>query len=455
MINHESSFKDPHGFIIEVNNEVFRVVRNGYKDEYNHLMTSGLFDELLREQLIIEHQEITNSEIESSYGSDLYRILKPTRVSISYPSEWSFSQLKDAAICTLRIQQIALKYNMVLKDSSAYNIQFYQGRPVLIDTLSFRLYKSGEPWLAYRQFCEHFYGPLLLIAHVDHKLASLYNTFIDGIPLELINKLIPFRKKFSLGVFLHIVMHSRSKIKHRNASIHTVQSRFTKEYVAQLTDSLLSNVNDLRWLGSKTSWSHYYIQDVSDDYFKAKADIVIELLTQNGIRKALDFGANDGSISRQISLAGIEVVSTDYDHASVDRNYNSIKAQRMTSVLPLIIDATNPTPSFGWANSERQSFTSRLEVNAVVALALIHHLVIFYNIPFEKAAAYFASIADHLVIEFVPRHDPMVKILLQGKEDFYGHYTPELFEAAFEKFFRLIKRIPISHSERILYHYQK
>jgi len=130
---------------------------------------------------------------------------------ISYPYEWSFSQLKAAALATLEIQKRALAFGMSLKDSSAYNIQFVHGKPILIDTLSFEMYQEGLPWVAYRQFCQHFLAPLALMSYRDIRLNQLLRVYLDGIPLDLAASLIPFRTRFKLPLQLHIYLHARSQ----------------------------------------------------------------------------------------------------------------------------------------------------------------------------------------------------------------------------------------------------
>lgn len=451
---HPSSFKDPDGFVIRFNHSVLRIIGNNYKKEFEHLVTSGLFLELRRENLIIDHQEIREESIEARFGETVYKIIKPTPVTISYPSEWTFSQLKDAALCMLKIQRIAIKYNMILKDCSAYNIQFHNGSPLLIDSLSFRFYENGKPWFAYRQFCEHFFGPLLLIANIDPNLSALFNTYIDGIPLELVNKLLPLKSKISFGVMIHIVLHSRSKSKHRDADVHKINKVFNIRYLNRLTEHLYDQIAKIKWHYS-TDWSSYYDRDVGAGYLNFKVDLVSNWLIKHKAKRVLDFGANDGTISRHLTSLGFEVIAMDYDHASVERNYLIIREKGMKFILPLVINAVNPTPSFGWANTERQSFSDRVCVDTILVLALIHHLVIFYNVSFEKVAAYFATITEHLIIEFVPKSDPMVKKLLSRKEDVYESYTKENFEKQFCGHFKLIEHIAIADSERSMYFFKK
>ncbi len=152
--------------------------------------------------LLIKHEEI---ESEKSTFPNVFLSIRPSQIPfISYPYEWSFSQLKDAALLTLNIQNIALEYNMSLKDASAYNVQFNDGKPIFIDTLSFEKYKANQPWVAYQQFCEHFLAPLVLMSRVDMRLNKLLCTNIDGIPIEIASKLLPITTYFKFGLLAHV-----------------------------------------------------------------------------------------------------------------------------------------------------------------------------------------------------------------------------------------------------------
>ncbi len=185
-----SSFRDPSGFVFRHAGEVYRQVNAGYAGQFEHFLSSGLYDALVSKGYLIAHEDVSDPDIPRA--PDCHRILKPRAIPyISYPYEWSFSQLKDAAMLTLRIQTVALKHGFVLKDASAYNIQFDQGRPVFIDTLSFETYQEGAPWVAYRQFCQHFLAPLALMARIDVDLGKLLTTHIDCVPLSLASRLLP------------------------------------------------------------------------------------------------------------------------------------------------------------------------------------------------------------------------------------------------------------------------
>ena len=206
-----ASFRDPSGFLFFQEDILYRQVNLVYQENFNRLVESGLYDHLVNSGKLISHKE---TELPPPEPETAYKVIQPEQLSfISYPYEWSFSQLKDAALLTLDIQKRALQHGMTLKDSSAYNIQFppEDAKPVLIDTLSFEVYQEGSPWVAYRQFCQHFLAPLALMCFTDERLSQLLRVYIDGISLDLAGSLLPRRTKFNFGLLTHIHLHAAAQ----------------------------------------------------------------------------------------------------------------------------------------------------------------------------------------------------------------------------------------------------
>jgi hypothetical protein len=242
-----ASFRDPAGFVFEKDGRLFRQINRGFADEFDAFVSSGLYRYLVDEGLLIPHVEHAIGTVSSPAPALAHRMIEPERVGfVSYPYEWCFSQLKDAALATLSIQSKALERGFSLRDASAFNIQFHRGRPLLIDTLSFERYREGEPWVAYRQFCQHFLAPLALAAHVDARLSLLARQFIDGIPLELAAAMLPFRTRLSPSLFIHLHLHARSQ--RRFASVTRVKKRRVSAFALRgLVDSLAGAVRGLHW----------------------------------------------------------------------------------------------------------------------------------------------------------------------------------------------------------------
>jgi hypothetical protein len=449
-----ASFRDPSGFVFERDGTIYRQVNRSYAADYDRLMSSGLYDALVERGLLIAHEEVS---IEPTGRGDAYRILQPRPVPfISYPYEWCFGELKDAALATLEIQRIALDFGMTLKDASAYNIQIDQGRPVFIDTLSFEAYEEGTPWVAWRQFCQHFLVPLALISYRDIGLGQLSRLYIDGVPLALARSLLPARAWLRIQLFLHIWVQAGSQRRFEGAASEDAtapkQRPVSRKNLDNLIAGLRSACASLDWKPEGTEWADYYEGDsYTDEGDEDKATVVASHLDRVQPAEVWDLGANTGRFSRIASERGINTVSFDVDPACVERNYRAARSSKETRLLPLIMDLVNPSPALGWAHEERNSLAERSSADLVMALALIHHIAISNNVPLTRIASYFARLAQHLIIEFVPKSDPKVKILLATREDIFPDYTQAGFEEAFSSAFEILDAHPVKGSERTIY----
>jgi len=448
--NVSGSFRDPSGFLFCREGSIFRQINLVYKEEYEFLMESGLYKDLADSDLLIPHEE---TDIDGPAPHTLYKVIKPEKIPfISYPYEWCFSQLKDAALATLAIQKRALNFGMTLKDCSAYNVQFKNGKPIFIDTLSFKKYNEGQPWVAYRQFCQHFLAPLALMSHKDIRLNQLLRVYIDGIPLDLASSLLQFitRLKFSLLVHIHLHAKAQEYFSHKTSKITKRKISFFS--FLGLIDSLASAIRKLRWNPQGTEWGDYYDHiNYSPEGFRHKLQIVSDYLDKLNPRIIWDLGANRGIFSRIPSDKGIQVISFDADPAAVEKNYMQCVSTGNKNILPLLMDLTNPSPGIGWSNEERSSLIERGPADMAFALALIHHLAISNNLPLNEIADFFSRICDSLIIEFVPKEDSQTQRLLSARKDIFPYYTQQMFEYEFGKVFVIRDSIPIKSSKRILY----
>ncbi len=376
---------------------------------------------------------------------------------ISYPYEWCFSQLQEAALLTLDLQSRALDAGMRLRDASAYNVQFDAGRPIFIDSLSFEVAPDTEPWPAYRQFCEHFLAPLALMAHRDPRCGLMLRDFIDGIPLELAAALLPWRTRLNLGLSAHIHLHARAQ-RRAGGGVAPAESgapaptrRISATGQRALLDSLRRTVAGLRfepgrgWADYATSTSYSVAATAS------KGEIVRAMLVLARGKTAWDLGANTGVYSSLATQAGYRVVAFDQDAGSVEAHWRHVRGDRNPAILPLVLDLANPSPGLGWGLRERRSFFERGQPDVLMALALVHHLAIGNNVPLEGIAELFARIAPHAIVEFVPKEDPMTQRLLAARPDIFGRYTIEGFRDAFGSRFRLARESPVADSPRTLF----
>ncbi len=448
---HPASFRDPDGFIFFRDGRLYRQVNSRCAEEYDMLTASGLYAELTRSGLLVEHEE---SDLSLAAAESAHRILAPRIVPfISYPQEWCFSQLRDAALTTIAIQKKALEHGMSLKDCSAFNIQFDRGRPVFIDTLSFEKHVEGRPWAAYRQFCQHFLAPLALARYRDIRLTQLFRVHIDGIPLDLASGLLPGRTRLSPTLLTHIHMHARFQQRYESSMEKPEgRGRIGLKALLGIADSLESAVRGMKWEAAGTEWAEYYDDtNYSDTGLEDKGRLVGDFLDMAGPGTVWDLGANTGRFSRIAAGRGRDVISFDIDPAAVERNYLECRAEGSENILPLLLDLTNPTPGMGWGSSERMSLEERGPADTAMALALIHHLAISNNLPFGLIAEFFSRICRSLIVEFVPKDDSQVRRLLVCREDIFDSYTRDAFEAAFGEFFSIERSEPVMDSGRVLY----
>jgi hypothetical protein len=448
----KGSFRDPSGYIFKKGDQIFRAINYSYKEDYDHLISSGLYSELADKGLLISHSEMPDAGMNSS---NIYKLIKPEKVKfISYPYEWSFSQLKDAALATLEIQDIALGFGMSLKDSSAFNIQFHNGKPLLIDTLSFEKYEEGKPWIAYKQFCQHFLAPLALMGYKDYRLNQLLRIYIDGIPLDLANSLLPSGTKLKPGIMMHISMHSKFQKKYSDNKVKVAEKEksFSLTSIKGLILNLRNTVESIKLKGIDTEWGNYYeTSGHSKDYTEHKKAVVDSFIAKATPSEVWDLGANNGFFSRLASDRGINTVAFDIDALGVERNYLEVRSKKEARILPLLMDLTNPSPGIGWSNSERKSLSERGPADLVIALALIHHLAISNNLPFDRIAEFLSQVCRWLVIEFVPKEDEKVRILLKNRKDVFTNYNQQSFEEQFKSNFSIVDSVTLSNSSRILY----
>ncbi|MFI5265308.1 MAG: SAM-dependent methyltransferase, partial [Candidatus Levyibacteriota bacterium] len=288
-----ASFRDPSGFVFSKNGTIYRQVNHVYKSDYEFLMSSGLYKELVEKQLLVSHEEEKND-------SKGWKVIKPQAIPlISYWYEWPFSMVKDAAILTLQIQKIAIQHGMSLKDASAFNIQFLNGKPILIDTLSFEKYEEGKPWVAYKQFVEHFLAPLALMSYTDVRLNRLGNAFLDGIPVDLAAHLLPIRARLNPRLLFHIFAHAASTKKYSDKKLGAKmkEKNFSKHALLGLLDNLEGAVKSLKWKAEGTEWEDYYEKDKNNYQSTSighKETLVRKFVAETKAKTVWDLGANTG-----------------------------------------------------------------------------------------------------------------------------------------------------------------
>ena len=447
MQPHPASYRDTSGFVFKQDGKIYRYIHPNYEVHYTQLMNSGLYDELVKKTMLVAHREITET---NKFSFTDGKVLLPEQIPfISYPYEWSFDMWKDAALLTLQIAAASLKKGMILKDATPFNIQFHKGKSIFIDTISFENYVEGKPWIAYRQFCECFLAPLLLMHYCHPGTNKLFTVYPNGMPMHVLAGLLPGRSKWNVNTQLHV--HLQARFAGRQKQKAGNENNFSKQKLELLIKGLQSFVQTLSPKKIKTTWDDYYTGTIlGDDYLNAKTTLVKSFSNFIDFKSVIDLGANDGHFSL-LFAADKNVIATDADPNCINDLYLKIKTTGITNILPIVNDLTTPSPAIGWANAERESLTSRLKADLVLALALVHHLAIANNIPLHLIANWLQPMGEHLIIEFVPKSDEKVKQLLQHRKDVFDDYTLGNFKALFSNKYQIVKEAFVGNTGRVLF----
>lgn len=446
-----SSFRDPSGRIFYDKGSILRSVNLFYKNNYDLLINSGLYETLVKKRLLVSHEEKSAAFL---HNRECYKIIAPERIPfVTYPYEWCFSQLKDAALLTLTIQNLSLECGMSLKDCSGYNIQYLKGRPIFIDTLSFEKYHEGEPWVAYKQFCQHFLAPLVMMSLKDVRLSQLLRIYTDGIPLDLTSTVLPPITWINPAAFIHVHLHARAQKFFHSNHRKVLKGQMSLFQMRAMIDNIETFIGNLKISSSGSIWLDYYSGDsYSCCASKHKEKLVKEYIDIVNPLMLWDLGSNTGLHTRVSDKKNIFSIAIDSDHEVVEANYRRCRSVNEENILPIWLDLMNPSGGLGWDNSERMSLKERGQPDVILALALIHHLSISNNVSFDMIAKYFYSLGcKWLIIEFVPKNDQKAKLLLLNREDIFPDYTQENFETVFKTFFEIVKINHICESKRIIY----
>lgn len=447
------SFRDPGGFLFRRDGVLYRQINAPALNGFTRFVDSGLHAELGAAGKVVEHQD---ADIALAATGEGCKVIRPEPIPfIAHPYEWCFSQLKAAALLTLDLQEHALRFDLCLKDASAYNVQFNGCRPVFIDTLSFDVYQEGKPWVAYGQFCRHFLAPLLLMAKVDIALGKLLATHIDGIPVALASRLAPWTALLRPSLAMHIGLHGRSEraaVSMRDERLNP-GAQFGLNAMRGLVDSLRSAIESLRWNPTGTEWIDYYTDNnnYGDAALREKESLVAAALDRLQPQSVWDLGGNVGRFSRLATQRDAYTVCLDIDPACVEANYLQTRRDGDEHLLPLVLDLANPSPALGWSNTERPALLERGPADLVLALGLVHHLAIGLNVPLNKIADLCSRLAPQLIVEFVPRGDSQIDKLLSSRTDVFANYHREGFESAFGRHYSWEPPVGIPGTARHLY----
>ena len=456
------SFRDRNGRVVYCGDAVYRVLGASAFRNWRVLSASEIFRRFVDMGKLVATEEIEpGPELDSlSVAGEMAGVLRHQRVPfISYPYEWSFGMLKDAALLHLELLSAALDDGLVLKDASAFNVQWFGPRPAFIDIPSFEIFDAGEPWAGYRQFCQMFLYPLFLQAYKDAPFQPWLRGCIDGIAPREMSALMSARDRLRPGVFTHVYLQAKLQARH-SASQENVRGQlktagFSKDLIRANVRRLERLIHKLQWTPTASEWSDYaQSHNYSDQDFNLKRTFVEDAVTARARRLVWDLGANTGTFARIAAKAGAYVVATDADHLAVERLYRALKEEGDRRILPLVTNVADPSPNLGWRGLERKDLATRGRPDLVMALALIHHMVISANIPMREFVDWLANLGADLIIEFVNKDDPMVQALLRNKEDNYFDYEIGYFENCLAQGFEIERRQRLGSQTRTLYYAQ-
>lgn len=448
------SFRDPAGTVFTDGKSIYRTLHAMYAEQWQAVEKTGFLAAAAEQGLVVDYEE-------SACLPGAWKTLKsPLLPFVTYPYEWCFGQLKAAALHTLDIQDEALTHGLILRDATAYNVQFVGAQPIFIDLLSFEVWDRRKPWKAYLQFCRHFLAPLALMAKRSVLCGKLLTNWIEGLPLDLASCLLPWFTKCSPTLGVHIHLHARMQAKYADARHAAKKLRglnVSEKVVPNLSKSLRLAVENLTLPRAlRTEWGDYYNDtNYSTQAAEDKKAYLIKVVgAYSGPRSlAVDLGANTSVYSEFLTETFRQVLAVDCDYLAIEKLYQQLRANKKKNILPLVLDLCNPSPGVGWGNGERLSFSDRCQADYLSALAVIHHLVFTGGIPLSKIAETFASFLREgglHVLEFVPLHDSQVQRLLAARDETFPEYTLESCLKAFQPYFEVLDTHPVADSRRTL-----
>lgn len=452
------SFRDPDTKVFHHDGAVLRCLTPRALADWEQLAATDFFKRLTTERRVTPTELVGDSAGLPALDAKWVAVLKHEAVPmVSYPYEWPFSMLRDAALLQLDVTLAALEEGMTLKDATPFNVQWVGSRPTFIDIGSFTAYHAGDPWTGYRQFCELFLYPLLLQAYKNVPFHAWLRGNLDGIEAEHCRSLLSTRDYFRPGVLTHVYLQAKAQARYqgstRNIKADLRAAGFGARLITHNVAGLRHLVERLRWMPPRSTWSDYQrtlTYDSGD--LRRKAAFVEQVLKTRRWRTVWDFGCNTGVYSRMASQHADYVLAVDADHVVIDRMYQSLAAEACTNILPLVMDFANPSPGLGWRGRERRRLAERGAPELILCLALVHHLVIGRSIPLTELIAWLAGFGAELVIEFVDREDPMVQHLLRHRDNQGIEYSVAAMEAALARHFGIVTKATLESRTRILYH---
>lgn len=453
------SFRDRDGRIYRFENRIIRGISENALLDFEKLESTTFYTRFLKKGRLVSSRLLSPEDVglPGEVMQQWAGFIEHKRIPvITYPYEWTFGMLRDAALLQLDLVEAAIQEGMNLKDATPYNVQFVGAKPVFIDIASFETPAAGSPWTAYRQFCEMFLFPLMLQAYKGIHFQPLMRANIDGIDVQMAAKLFGFRDRFRGGVFSHVWLQAKLDRRYgntgKNIRADLKSAGFNQAMILANVRKLGKLIKKLRWQGEGSEWGAYGdFHNYSESDHRLKESFIGSSVAASGARIVWDIGCNTGQFSKIAAKHATTVMAMDLDHFAVEQLYRKTSKDGLKNILPLVQNIADPSPNWGWRNRERSDLLSRSSPDLVLCLALIHHVVITANVPMEEFVSWLADLSDQLVIEYVSRSDDKVKALLRNKVDKYSDYSKEGFELNLAKYFRIIKQQEAESGKRHFY----
>lgn len=450
------SFRDPASLVYYQSGEVRRAVSASALADFHALRATRMFADTVAAGRLIETEETSDPPPSGGWAGVLGHARVPF---VSYPYEWSFSMLKDAALLQLELLDAALGEDITMKDATPYNIQWRGAHPVFIDIPSFQRLEQGEPWAGFRQFCQLFLYPLMLRAYRDVPARPWLRGSLEGISAEEMRHIVRFRDRFRAGVLLYVIMQARAERRYadadRNMRDELRAAGFRKEMILANIRRLRRVIATMQPRRRSSGWTTYASTCPHVEQDRAeKAAFVEQAVRGRRFTLAWDLGANDGFFARLIAPVAQQVVAMDHDEPVIDRLYRELRADGPANVLPLMIDLADPSPGLGWDGRERKPLHERGTPDLVLCLALMHHLVIGRTIPTARLLEWLARPGADVILEHAGWEDPMVRRLMRNKRrsEVHADYDETTFRALLKERFVVEREIALPSGHRTLFH---
>jgi hypothetical protein len=451
------SFRDPASRVFDVDGRIVRVLGAEAADDFAALEGAGFYGDAVAAGEIVGTRRL--DAVPPGIEGDWVAALEHDRIPvISYPYEWPFEMLRDAALLTLSLTERAIAAGMITKDATPYNVQFVGTRPTFIDVGSFEALRPGEVWFGHRQFCQSFLNPLLLQSRRNIPYQPWMRGSLEGITPADTSAMLHLREKLHGGAFINVLLQARLERRlaksERDVREEGKKAGLNPKILASQVRGLHKSVSRLRWRSGESEWSSYSEREhYGDADLAAKSDMVQRVAAQRQRSQVLDLGANDGYFT-ELTLPHTDyAVAVDADAVVVDRLYRHLRERGERKVLPLTVDLADPPGGIGWRGRERSAFADRVRPDLVLFLAVVHHMAITRTVPLDEIVEQLAAWDAEVVAEFPLPDDPKVQRLMRSKRDrSFDRYSPDVWEAAVARRFDVVEQQTLPSGTRVLSH---